>query len=317
MPPIANENILEQFLEMLLVERGCANQTLQAYQRDLQDYHLFLHSQQTDFMRVTYEILLEFDRDLRMRGVQSATIARKYSAIRQLHKFMVSEEWRADNPTKLLHMPKKTRRLPKTLSESQMQKLFDAIDRFKQQNPAEATRLSCLLEILYGSGLRVSELVSLPISAILTDVKLIRLTGKGGKDRVVPLSNTSMQALQQWYAIRAQFLPKNKLSMMHDKGYLFPSNSKAGHMTRQRFGQILKELAMLADIPVTSISPHVIRHAFASHLLNNGARLLTVQKMLGHADITTTQIYTHILDDELKDFVFEQHPVQQMNIASK
>ncbi|MCH9852303.1 MAG: site-specific tyrosine recombinase XerD [Alphaproteobacteria bacterium] len=303
-------HILEQFLEMMMVERGVAAYTIDAYRKDLSDYQQFLHEQGSNVTDVDARLLMLWHEDAKLRGHQSSSIARKFSAIRQLHKFMLIEQWRDDNPTKLLKMPKLGRKLPKTISDKEMQNLFDVLDNMQKHQPHDAIRLTCLLEILYGSGLRVSELVSLPLSAILSDAKLLRVMGKGNKERIVPLSDLALQALQAWLSIRGHYLPKN--NDQEDKGFLFPSKSKQGHLTRQRFGQMLKELAVLANIPPTKISPHVVRHAFASHLLNNGAGLLSVQKMLGHADITTTQIYTHILSDELKKFVLQNHPLNKM-----
>ncbi len=313
---IKDSNLLEQFLEMMMVERGAATHTIQAYTKDLQNYQQFLQENKSSFMHVDKSLLMHWHSDLKMRGHKDSSIARKYSAVRQLHKFMLAEQWRDDNPTKLLKMPKIGRTLPKILSKEEIERLFEALNGMKQENSHEATRFICLLEILYGSGLRVSELVSLPLSAILFDLKLLRIIGKGNKERVVPLSGMALAALQTWLSIREKYLPKHAHDedALVDAGYLFPSNSKEGHLTRQRFGQMLKELAVKANIPKEKISPHVLRHAFASHLLNNGAGLLTVQKMLGHADITTTQIYTHILDDELKNFVLEQHPLNQMSL---
>ena len=305
-------HILEQFLEMMMVERGVATYTIEAYRKDLSDYQQFLHEQESNVTDVDARLLMLWHDDAKIRGHQDSSIARKFSAIRQLHKFMLIEQWRDDNPTKLLKMPKLGRKLPKIISDSDMQNLFDVLEQMQNNQPHDAIRLTCLLEILYGSGLRVSELVSLPLSAILSDAKLLRVMGKGGKERIVPLSDLALEALQAWISIRHHYLPKNKFNEQDDKGFIFPSKSKQGHLTRQRFGQMLKELAVLAKIPPEKISPHVVRHAFASHLLNNGAGLLSVQKMLGHADITTTQIYTHILSDELKKFVLQNHPLNKM-----
>ncbi|MCH9853243.1 MAG: site-specific tyrosine recombinase XerD [Alphaproteobacteria bacterium] len=302
-------HILEQFLEMMMVERGVAAYTIDAYRKDLSDYQQFLHEQESNVTDVDARLLMLWHADAKMRGHQASSIARKFSAIRQLHKFMLIEQWRDDNPTKLLKMPKLGRKLPKIISDEEMQNLFDVLEDMQKSQPHDAIRLTCLLEILYGSGLRVSELVSLPLSAILSDAKLLRVMGKGGKERIVPLSDLALEALTAWISIRHLYVPKNK---EEDKGFIFPSKSKQGHLTRQRFGQMLKELAVLANIPPEKISPHVVRHAFASHLLNNGAGLLSVQKMLGHADITTTQIYTHILSDELKKFVLQNHPLNGM-----
>ncbi len=305
-------HILEQFLEMMMVERGVAAYTIDAYRKDLSDYQQFLHEQESNVTDVDERLLMLWHADAKMRGHQPSSIARKFSAIRQLHKFMLIEQWRDDNPTKLLKMPKLGKKLPKIVSDDEMQNLFDVLEDMQTKQPHDAIRLTCLLEILYGSGLRVSELVSLPLSAILSDAKLLRVMGKGGKERMVPLSDLALEALQAWLSIRHFYVPKNKFNEQDDKSFLFPSKSKQGHLTRQRFGQMLKELAVLANIPPAKISPHVVRHAFASHLLNNGAGLLSVQKMLGHADITTTQIYTHILSDELKKFVLQNHPLNNM-----
>ncbi len=301
-----NETVLEQFLEMMLVERGVASKTIEAYGRDLSDHQQYLTRIDKNFYTANYGDLINFGKVLQEQGIKASSLARKNSALKQIYKFMLLEELREDNPAKLLATGKVARKLPKLLTQDEVTQLFDAIGKIPKLE--EKIRLTCLLEILYGCGLRVSELVSLPMAAIIVNSRVVRVRGKGNKERVIPLSKMALRALKQYLQIRNSFLPKSQQGK-NDKNYLFPSIGGKGHLTRQRFGQILKELASFAGIMPEKLSPHTLRHAFASHLLNNGAGLLSVQKMLGHADIATTQIYTHILDEKVKKFVIEQHPL--------
>ena len=304
-----DQNILEQFLEMMLFERQSSKLTVEAYNHDLQTHISYLQQIGKNLQTATYQDLLGWNQDLSLRGVGDSTIARKNSVLKQIYKFMLLEELRADNPSKLLAVGKIKKTLPKILTQDEVTRLFDAIALFKNHN--ERVRLMCLLEILYGCGLRVSELVSLPTSAIIINSGVVRVSGKGNKERVIPLSKMALQALQEYFKVRNYFAQKT-LQSQKDKNYLFPSKGSQGHLTRQAFGQILKQLALYANIAPEKISPHSLRHAFASHMLSNGAGLLNVQKMLGHADIATTQIYTHILDDKVKKFVLEQHPLNEL-----
>ncbi len=301
-----------KFEDMLSSERGAALNTRQAYIRDLTDVSLFLRKERkSDVDKASTDDLKAYLTDLHKKthhkGAQTSvrTIARRLSALRQFYRFMMSENMRKDDPTSTIDSPKQTRTLPKTLSESEVNVLIKTAGA---PGTPESLRLVCLLEMLYATGMRVSELVGLPMSSIGDDQQFLMVSGKAGRDRMVPLTDTARKALDKYIAMRAQFISED------DKGtqakWLFPSRtSDSGHLTRQRFAQLLKDLAHAADIDPDRVSPHILRHAFATHLLNNGADLRSVQKMLGHADIATTQIYTHMLSDKLKKTVQGKHPL--------
>jgi len=306
---------VEAFLDMLISERGAALNTRHAYERDLADVCNFLKEKSkeidtasTDDLKSYLEVLAERHHAKNTAGKTAVrTIARRISALRQFFGFLVSEGKRSDDPTSTIESPKQTRTLPKVLTEQEVNTLIGTAG--KSGGP-EAIRLVSLLEILYATGLRVSELVGLPISAIGQDNRFIMVEGKGGRERMAPLSEPAQKAMKSYMDIRQRFLS-------HDRGelqskWLFPSRtSESGHLTRQRFAQLLKELARNANIDENRVSPHVLRHAFATHLLKHGADLRSVQKMLGHADIATTQIYTQVVSDEITEAVEEKHPLAQ------
>ncbi len=235
------------------------------------------------------------------------TVARRLSALRQFYRYLVSENIRKDDPTSTIESPKQGRTLPKTLSESEVSTL---IKTAASQGGADSVRLVCLLEMLYATGLRVSELVGLPLSAVGEESQFLMVEGKGGRERMVPLSDPAQKAIRDYMAVRTQFIgPENRSAQ---EKWMFPSRtSESGHLTRQRFAQLLKDLARAADLDEERVSPHILRHAFATHLLSRGADLRSVQKMLGHADIATTQIYTHIVGGGLKKTVEEKHPMSK------
>ncbi|WP_420548587.1 site-specific tyrosine recombinase XerD [Curvivirga sp.] len=294
---------LENFLEMLMAERGAAANTIEAYRRDLLDINGFLSSglEKADTNQLRqYLVALEKD------GVKASTVARRLSAMRQYYRFLYDEGLAEDDPSGKLESPKLQRPLPKMLSEDEVDALLVMAH---QEKEPENIRLACLLELLYASGLRVSELVSLPYSSVLRDQDHMLVMGKGQKERLVPLSVPAREALVAYKAVRGWFFPKG----VDESFYLFPSNSKEGHLTRQRVGQLLKELAINAGLEPKKVSPHVLRHAFASHLLNRGADLRVVQQLLGHADISTTQIYTHIQDEQLMKLVQAVHPLSKQD----
>lgn len=306
--------LVESFLDMLTTERGAAMNTRQAYWRDLADVTMFLRNQkETDVDKATTDDLKAYLKDLSNKANKKAgnkekvavrTVARRLSALRQFYRYLVSEGIRTDDPTSTIESPKQGRSLPKTLSEEEVNALIKTAG---EKETAESIRLVCLLEMLYATGLRVSELVGLPLSAIGENTEFLIVTGKAGRERMVPLSEPSQNALKDYLAVRKEHLGESKDKQ--DK-WLFPSKtSDSGHLTRQRFAQLLKDLAKEAKVDESRVSPHVLRHAFATHLLNNGADLRSVQKMLGHADIATTQIYTHILGDKVKETVTEKHPL--------
>ena len=301
-----DEQLIGRFEEALTAERGAAENTLESYVNDLEDAGGFLSARRkTSLAKATSEDLRGYLKQLAGRGMAETTSARRLSALRQFYRFLYSEGDRGDDPTAVLDAPKRGRPLPKVLSEDEVEALLATARR--QEDP-EGLRLIALLELLYATGLRVSELVSLPLAAVARDPQFLIVTGKGGKERLVPLSDAARDALSAYKDQRAAFLSDGR-----ESAYLFPSAGKdkqtGGHLTRQRVGQLLKDLAVEAGIMPSKVSPHVLRHAFASHLLDHGADLRAVQQMLGHADISTTQIYTHVLTERLRNLVEQHHPL--------
>ncbi len=295
---------IEPFLEMMVAERGASENTRAAYARDLRDYSQFLDNRNSSADKAVADDIRAYLSDLAARQTKPATAARRLSAIRQFHRFLYDEGLRGDDPSLTVDAPKQGRPLPKVLSVEDVDRLLDAA---RAVPGPEGVRTLCLLEVLYASGLRVSELVTLPAAEAARDTDFLIVNGKGNKERLVPLSPPAIDALAAYRALRASFAPTPEVA--EQSPYLFVSRGKEGHLTRQRFGQILKELALSAGLDPQGVSPHVLRHAFASHLLANGADLRAVQVLLGHADISTTQIYTHILDERLKNLVSEKHPL--------
>jgi integrase/recombinase XerD len=306
---------VDSFLDMLTTERGAALNTRHAYWRDLADVSLYLRDGRgKEIESATADDLKSYLQDLgnkiHVKGqnrnqIAVRTVARRLSALRQFYRYLVSENVRGEDPTSVIESPKQTRTLPKTLSEGEVDAL---IKTAAEQGGAESIRLVCLLEMLYATGLRVSELVGLPLSAISEGNQFIMVEGKGGRERMVPLSDQAQKAIESYMAVRGQFVGGEDAS--RQAKWLFPSRtSDSGHLTRQRFAQLLKDLARAAKIDEDRVSPHILRHAFATHLLSNGADLRAVQKMLGHADVATTQIYTHIIGKKLKKTVEEKHPL--------
>ena len=289
---------LGAFFEMLAAERNAAANTLAAYQRDLEDLSAFLKRGLADAGAADLRKYLGFlaDNDLSPR-----TQARRLSALKQFYRFLVEDGRRSDDPTAALDAPKLGRPLPKLLSEEEMISLIGVCNAL---DGAEGARLLAMIELLYATGLRVSELVRLPVSVVMRDQPFLTVKGKGGKERLVPLNGPARGALNAYLALRGSFMKG-----VPNSPFLFPSRGKEGHLTRQRFGQLLKEIALKANIDPARVSPHVLRHAFATHLLDHGADLRSLQKMLGHADISTTQIYTHVQQDRLKSLVEAHHPL--------
>ncbi|MBS8261997.1 site-specific tyrosine recombinase XerD [Roseibium polysiphoniae] len=304
---MASDYSLESFLEMLAAERGAAENTLSSYRRDLEDFSDFLGSIKT--AKAGADDVSAYMSDLTGRGFAATSQARRLSALKQYFKFLYAEGLRQDDPTRLMSAPKKRQSLPKVLTVDDVDRLIEAArsETLKSQKSAAARlrahRLYTLLEVLYATGLRVSELVALPVSAAMRDARLIEIKGKGGKERLVPLSKAAQGAMRDYVGLRAAEGAYEKSS------WLFPSHGSSGHFTRQAFARDLKDLAGGAGIDRSAISPHVLRHAFASHLLQNGADLRVVQQLLGHADISTTQIYTHVLDERLQQLVESAHPL--------
>jgi integrase/recombinase XerD len=302
------------FLDMLAAEQGAGVNTLDAYRGDLEDLSDFIVRRKSTFQHADTQMLRDYLGDLDARGFKSSSVARKLSSTRHLFRFLLSERVRADDPAAILSGPKRGRALPKVLSIADVDRLLTqakAAAETPDQSPLQklrALRLSCLLEILYATGLRVSELVALPLSAARRDARMIVVRGKGNKERLVPLNETSKQAMADYLAGLEAMHREQKKSPAVSK-WLFPSSGESGHLTRQHFARDLKELAAAAGIAPRLVSPHVLRHAFASHLLHNGADLRIVQTLLGHTDISTTQIYTHIVEERLKSLVRDLHPL--------
>jgi integrase/recombinase XerD len=292
---------LEAFLEMLAAERGAAPLTVAAYRNDLAGLSAFLAVKGTALQTADAAVLHAYLASAVTARLAPRTLARRISAMRQFYKFLVIEGFRQDDPTTHLDTPRLGRSLPKILSEAEIGSLI----AIAQASPGDdGIRLQCIVELLYATGLRVSELVTLPLAAAQRDPRFLVISGKGGKERVVPLSEPSRFALAKYLERRERFLPDARPSR-----WLFPSRGRARHLTRQRTGQMLKELAVKAGLNPERLSPHVLRHAFASHLLDHGADLRSVQQMLGHSDIVTTQIYTHVLTDRLRTLVETAHPL--------
>ncbi len=292
----------ESFLEMMAVERGASRHTLDAYRRDLDDYQRYLKRKGTDGGKVGSDVIRAFLSSLAGAGLAASTQARKLSAIRQYHRFLFLENHRPDDPTQTLESPKRARPLPKLLDAREIEALIHAA---REKPGAEGMRLVACLELLYATGMRVSELLELPLSAIAPDRCSVIVFGKGGKERMVPIGRAAREALLDYLAVRDGFLKRRT----RGDRYLFPSRGKEGHLTRQRLTQLLKALAVDAGIEPARLSPHVLRHAFASHLLEGGADLRAVQMMLGHADIATTEIYTHVQGERLAAAVRDHHPL--------
>jgi integrase/recombinase XerD len=292
----------EAFLEMMAVERAAAKNTLTAYARDLQDASGFLAGRGRDLASASAEDVEAYFTALGARGLSAATAARRRAAVRQLYRFVLGEGWRTDDPSRRVEAPKKGRPLPKVLSREEMDRLIAAAGA---RDGAQGLRLACMVELAYASGLRISELTGLSLAALARDPAYLIVKGKGGKERLAPLNDTARAAVKAYLEARPQFLPRG------DKAnpWLFPSRGAGGRLTPRRFAQLLDEAAADAGIDPARVSPHVLRHAFATHLLEGGADLRVVQTLLGHADIATTQIYTHVAGDRLREVVETKHPL--------
>lgn len=307
--------LVEAFLESLSVERGAARNTLDAYGRDLADYLAHLKKRRRGPLDCAAQDVRAYLAEIDAAGLSAATAARRLSALRQFHKFLYGEGLRGDDPSAIVESPRRKRAVPDVLSAAEVERLLtvaaEGID--DPARPARerlrAARLACALELLYASGLRVSELIALPKSAARGAGKeggatMLAVRGKGGKERLVPLSGTAVAAARRYRALLDATQPGLAASK-----WLFPSDSDSGHMTRQAFARDLKIAAGAAGLKGERVSPHALRHAFASHLLQNGADLRAVQELLGHADVSTTQIYTHVLDERVAAMVAELHPL--------
>ncbi len=301
---MSGHHLIGAFLEMMSAERGAAKNTIDAYRRDLGDYAGFVAGKKQTLLDVGRETVNAYLDQLRRDGLSASSSARRLSAIRQFHRFLCADNIRGDDPTRIVASPKARRALPKVLSIGEVDKLLSTAEAEANApgEPAEtaaALRLYVLLELLYATGLRVSELVSLRRQAVMRDTSFLTVTGKGNKERVVPLNDRARDAVKAY------------LQTLEPGTFLFPAGGAEGYLSRQVFARDLKALAGRAGISSARIAPHVLRHAFASHLLAGGADLRVVQMLLGHADISTTQIYTHVLDDKLRDLVETHHPLAQ------
>jgi len=303
----SSDTLIERFLEMMSAERNAAVNTQAAYRRDLEDAAEFMASRKIGLGDAATADLSVYLAALDKRGLAARSAARRLSALRQFFKFLVAENLRADDPSAALDGPKLGRPLPKLLDEDEMARLIEVCAAL--DGPSGA-RLKALVELSYASGLRVSELVGMPLAAVLREQPVLIVRGKGSKERMVPLNAPARAALTAYLEHRKSFLPpRDSKGAQKTSPHLFPSRGKEGHLTRQRFGQLLKDLALKANIAPERISPHVLRHAFATHLLDHGADLRSLQKMLGHADIATTQIYTHVAGKRLAELVEAHHPL--------
>jgi len=309
-PRQTDETLIELYLDMLAAERGAAANTLDAYRRDLNDFSADLSGHGGRIAQADSDALRAHLVRLDKRGLAASSVARRLSAIRQLYRFLYAEGHRGDDPAAVIEGPKRGRALPKVLSVKQVDDLLaQARAAMNVEAPAErlrAARLACLLEVLYATGLRVSELVALPISAARRDQAMLMVRGKGDRERMVPLNDAAKRAMMGYLALREE---AQKRAPKDQTKWLFPSFGESGHLSRQHFARELKSLAAAAGLRPAQVSPHVLRHAFASHLLHNGADLRVVQTLLGHADISTTQIYTHVLEERLKNLVRDLHPL--------
>ena len=292
---------VEAFLEMMAVERDASPHTLSAYGRDLADAEAWL-SDAGGLMGANETALEAWFADLSRRGLSAATAARRRASVRQFYRFALGEGWRSDDPSRRIDAPKQGRSLPKTLSRDEIEALLTAAGA---ADSAAGLRLVALVEMAYASGLRVSELLGLKVEAVRRDPAYLIVRGKGGKERLAPLNTAAREAIKAWLTARDATRPPKA----PDSVWLFPSHGKTGHLTPRRFAQLLDQAAITANIDPARVSPHVLRHAFATHLLEGGADLRVVQTLLGHADISTTQIYTHVANDRLSQIVHSKHPL--------
>lgn len=299
----ANRERISLFLDMMAVERAASASTLKNYGRDLLRFADFLKRRGETLDTAGAEDIAAWMSDLEEEGLAASTAALKMSALKQFYEFLYTEGLRSDNPSARMRRPRLKRPLPKVLTEDEARRLIGAA--LEDRSP-KGLRFAALIEILYAAGLRVSELVSLKTSAVSGEARALIIRGKGGKERLAPLGASARRAIDAYLSVRSEFLPEQSISP-----YLFPSRGKAGHLTAARFAQLLKEICLAADIDPARVSPHVLRHAFATHLVANGADLRSVQQMLGHADITTTEIYTHVAQERLRELVMTAHPLAE------
>ncbi|MFY0310712.1 site-specific tyrosine recombinase XerD [Leisingera sp. D0M16] len=308
--PRDNLQWISTFLDAQAAETGASQNTLLAYGRDLKDLTAWLEHRSLDFLTASQDDIEAYLINCDAQGLARSTRARRLSAVKQIYRFAFEEGWREDNPAIQIRGPGREKRLPKTLEVIEVDRLLEAA-RKTGRSEADRLRNTCLMELLYATGMRVTELVSLPVSAARGDPRMLLIMGKGGKERMVPLSPPAREALAAWLLVRDDAEAGREAKGTPASRFLFPSRGKSGHLTRHRFYLLIKELAVTGGVSPDKVTPHTLRHAFATHLLANGADLRAIQALLGHADIATTEIYTHVLDARLQELVLEHHPLAQ------
>lgn len=302
------ERRIQTFIQAQAAELDAAPNTQTAYARDLHIFADWLRDKNLDFQSLNRGHIEAFLVDCDMQGLANATKARRLSAIKQLFRFAFEEGWRSDNPAIQIKGPGRDKRLPKTLSEEEVNRLISASAGLGR-SPSDRLRNLCLMELLYATGMRVTELVTLSTSAARGDPRMLLVRGKGGKERMVPLTPSARHSLADWLVQRDKQEADNKKQGRRESAFLFPSHSKDGHLTRHRFYTLIKEIAVAGGVSPAKVTPHTLRHAFATHLLAHGADLRAIQTLLGHADIATTEIYTHVLEERLRELVLKHHPL--------
>jgi len=306
-------NWISAFLEASAAEAGAAQNTLLGYGRDLRDFTDWAEGEGLDVASLPRDAIERYLIHCSEQGLAKSTRARRLSSIRQMYRFAYSEGWREDDPASRISGPGKVKTLPETLSHAQVEALLSAA-RETGRTPVERRRNTCLMELLYATGLRVTELVSLPVAAVRGDPRMILVRGKGGRERMVPLSDPARDALADWLADWDAQAERLRAARKPEPRHLFPSRGRSGHLSRVGFYLLLKDIAQRAGLDPARVSPHVLRHAFATHLLAGGADLRAIQTMLGHADVSTTEIYTHVLEERLKSLVMDHHPLAKADM---
>ena len=315
---ISDHRAISAFLDAQAADAGAARNTLLAYGRDLRDLSDWLAGKRLSLGDLTRETIEDYLTHCEAQGFSKATRARRLSSIRQFTRFALEEGWREDDPAIRISGPGRSQRLPKTLSRAEVEAILAAAPGLGRA-PADRIRNLCLIELLYATGMRVSELVSLPVAACRGDPALLLIRGKGNKERMVPLTKPARRALSAWLEIRDNAAKDSPLArLVAGKGarWLFPAPGAAGYLPRQSFGRLLKDISIAAGLDPSRVTPHVIRHAFATHLLEGGADLRSIQTLLGHADLGTTEIYTHVLDQRMRDLVLNHHPLAHPNASA-
>ncbi|WP_170750842.1 tyrosine recombinase [Ruegeria lacuscaerulensis] len=306
--PASHDLWISTFLQAQAAELGASPNTLLAYGRDLKDFAAWLERRKTTFDQADRDRIERYLIDCDAQGLSQSTRARRLSAIKQLYRFAFEESWRETNPAIQIKGPGRQKRLPKTLDVPEVDRLLQAA-RETGRTETDRIRNTCLMEVLYATGMRVTELVSLPVSSARGDPRMLLVLGKGGKERMVPLSSPAREALALWLKTRDEAEDQLVADGGQRSRFLFPSRGKSGHLTRHMFFHLIKELAVQGGVSPEKVTPHTLRHAFATHLLANGADLRSIQTLLGHADVATTEIYTHVLDERLAELVLEHHPL--------